>query len=74
MRGWKKYYTPFNKANPNGNFVKTDQVSVIMSLLKHISDSVLSVKNIVVDDFSYMMSNEYFRRIKETGFGINYKA
>lgn len=69
MRGWKKYYTPFNKTNPNGNFVKTDQISVIMSLLKHISDNMTHIKNVCLDDFSYMMSNEYFRRIKETGFG-----
>ena len=69
MRGWKKYYTPFNKTNPNGNFVKTDQVSVIMSLLKHISDNMPKIHSVVIDDFSYMMSNEYFRRIKETGFG-----
>lgn len=69
MRGWKKYYIPFNKTNPNGNFVKTDQISVIMSLLKHISDNMTSVKNVVIDDFSYMMSNEYFRRLKETGYG-----
>ena len=69
MRGWKKHYIPFNKTNPNGNFVKTDQISVIMSLLKHISDSMPKIKNVCLDDFSYMMSNEYFRRIKETGFG-----
>ena len=68
MRGWKKKYTPFTKDNPTGNFVKTDQIMAVKSLIKHISDSRPEIKNVIIDDFSYMLSNEYFRRIKETGF------
>lgn len=69
MRGWRKKYQNFNKENPNGNFVKTDQITVIKSLINHVSSNLLNFKYIVIDDFSYMLSNEYFRRIKETGFG-----
>ena len=68
MRGWKKKYIPFTKDNPTGNFVKTDQIMAVKSLIKHISDSRPEIKNVIIDDFSYMLSNEYFRRIKETGF------
>lgn len=68
MRGWKKRYTPFTKSNPEGNFVKTDQIAVIKQLIQHVSANRPNIKNVIIDDFSYMLSNEYFRRIKETGF------
>ena len=68
MRGWRKKFTPFNKENQNGNFIKTDQITAVNSLIQHISKNRPDIKYICLDDFSYMLSNEYFRRIKETGF------
>ena len=50
MRGWKKKYTPFTKDNPTGNFVKTDQIMAVKSLIKHISDSRPEIKNVIIDD------------------------
>ena len=50
MRGWKKKYQYFTKDNPDGNFVKTDQINAIKSLIKHISDNKPKIKNIVIDD------------------------
>ena len=52
----------------NGNFVKTDQISVIKNLVQYVSKSRPEITSLIIDDFSYMLSNEYFRRIKETGF------
>ena len=49
MRGWKKKYTPFTKDNPTGNFVKTDQIMAVKSLIKHISDSRPEIKNVIID-------------------------
>ena len=68
MRGWRNKFTNFTKDNPKGNFVKTDQISVIKGLVKYISDTRTDIKYLIIDDFSYMLSNEYFRRIKETGY------
>ena len=70
MRGWKKKFIPFTKDNPNGNFVKTDQISVIKNLVQYVSKSRPELNYLIIDDFSYMLSNEYFRRIKETGFNL----
>ena len=50
MRGWKKKYVPFTKDNPTGNFVKTDQIMAVKSLIKHISDSRPEIKNVIIDD------------------------
>ena len=50
MRGWKKKYIPFTKDNPTGNFVKTDQIMAVKSLIKHISDSRPEIKNVIIDD------------------------
>ena len=70
MRGWKKKFIPFTKDNPDGNFVKTDQISVIKNLVQYVSKSKPNITSLIIDDFSYMLSNEYFRRIKETGFNL----
>ena len=58
----------FINIDNKGNFVKTDQISVIKGLVKYISDTRTDIRYLIIDDFSYMLSNEYFRRIKETGF------
>ena len=50
MRGWRKKYTPFTKDNPTGNFVKTDQIMAVKSLIKHISDTRPEINNIIIDD------------------------
>lgn len=68
MRGWKKKYTTFNSENPKGNYVKTDNIANIIQLINYISANRPEIKNICVDDYSFLAANEYFRRIKETGF------
>ena len=57
MRGWKKKYIPFTKDNPTGNFVKTDQIMAVKSLIKHISDSRPEIKNVIIDDKKKLMSS-----------------
>ena len=50
MRGWKKKFIPFTKDNPDGNFVKTDQISVIKGLVKYISETRTDLKYLIIDD------------------------
>ena len=60
-KGW----TWFDKeANPHGNIFVTDQATTIIKLMRGTKRSV-----IVLDDFQYILANEFMRRVldKESG-------
>lgn len=56
---WK----PANKANPNGSVCVTDKAPSICQLIMNSTKSI-----IIVDDFQYVMANEFMRRSAERGF------
>lgn len=68
FKGWKGKYTQFNKQNPQGNLLNSDNADVIVATLKHISDNRPEIKHVIVDDSQYVAANEYMRRVKDTGF------
>lgn len=49
--------------NPGGNIIVTDDHARIMSLMSKTTRKV-----IVIDDFQYMLANEFMRRSEEVGF------
>lgn len=68
IRGWKKNYTTLNKNNPTGNVLNYRDADKIIAALKRISENRPEVKTIVIDDFQYLSSFEYFDRAKERGY------
>lgn len=68
FRGWKGNYKHLNKENPTGNYLESDNSAVIVSTLKHVSANMPHIKVVVIDDFQYVMANEYMRRATERGF------
>jgi hypothetical protein len=58
-KGWS-YRT---KENATGNIFVTDDASTIVNLLTKTQR-----KTIVIDDFQYLLANEFMRRSGETGF------
>ena len=68
FKGWKKSYQPIGKSNPKGNLSNVSSASGIMKALKHVNDNMPHIKNIIIDDFQYMASFEYFDRAKEKGY------
>lgn len=64
--GWKKDYKPFK--GKEGNFFVSDIADEIIKCMTHVSESRPDLKNIVVDDWQYTMSNEYMRRSTEKGY------
>lgn len=57
-------WTPFNKdKNPGGNIFVTDNAINIMALMQGTKRKV-----IVIDDFQYVMANEFMRRSEERGY------
>jgi hypothetical protein len=68
FRGWKQSYSKLSKENPQGNYIESDNHATIVATLKHIKDNMPTIKTVVVDDFQYLMANEYMRRANERGF------
>ncbi|MDH2997219.1 ATP-binding protein [Pasteurellaceae bacterium LFhippo2] len=52
-----------NKQNPEGNIFVTDNSAKVCEIMAKTQREI-----IVIDDFQYIMANEYMRRAKETGF------
>ena len=57
----------YNKENKN--LFQRETYTDIISLIQNISDKATNVKNIILDDFIYVMRKEYFSRAKENGYG-----
>jgi hypothetical protein len=54
-----------NAENKEGSICITDKSTTVESILKSASEKY---KIIIIDDFQYIMANEYMRRAEETGF------
>lgn len=63
FRGYKKHYNSSNK-----NYLETDQYDLILKWLDAINKNAPHIKTIVIDDFSFLMNNEFMRRCKDKGF------
>lgn len=68
FKGWKKKYTIWSKDNPAGNMYDKSTVPNIEACIKYVNDKRPEIKVLVVDDFQYMSSFEFFERVDEKGY------
>ena len=68
FKGWKSKYKQISKDNPSGNLTAASTAAGIVKALKHVNDKMPDIKTIVVDDWQYMSSFEYFDRAQEKGY------
>lgn len=68
FKGWKSKYSQITKDNPKGNMTATATSNGIIKAIKHVNDNMPHIKNLVVDDWQYMSSFEYFDRAAEKGY------
>ena len=68
FKGWKKNYTAITKDNPKGNMATTATAAGIIKAMMHVNDKMPHIKNLVIDDWQYMSSFEYFDRANEKGY------
>ncbi|HWI46648.1 MAG TPA: ATP-binding protein [Rummeliibacillus sp.] len=61
FKGASKLY----KQQEGGNLYKTDNPNRILHCLRGVSEHREDIKTIIIDDFQYVMSNEYMERIHE---------
>ena len=67
FRGGRKNYIPFDKEGKGNMFATASSVAIVKTL-KFISENRPDIKNIIIDDFNYIMALEYFDRATENGF------
>jgi hypothetical protein len=68
FKGWKKKYTVWSKENPTGNMYDKSSVPNIEACIKYVNDKRPEIKVLVIDDFQYMSSFEFFDRSDEKGY------
>lgn len=68
FRGWRKKYNPDLKISEGGNYLATTDSKTIIKVLNFISDSRNDIKNIVLDDTQYIMSDKFMADAKKKGY------
>ena len=68
FKGWRKKYNIWSKDNPSGNMYDKAGPENIEACIKYVSEKRPEIKNIVVDDFQYMSSFEFFDKADEKGY------
>lgn len=63
FRGSKSLYNEEKK-----NLFNIDDYTTVINYLQAIDKSATKVKNVIVDDCTYIMRKEYFKTAKQTGF------
>ena len=67
FRGYKSHYKAMTKENPNGNYYATDDFNLIMRCIRAVNNRP-EITTLILDDFQYVMGNEFMRRALEKGF------
>lgn len=68
-RGWREQYKEITKTNAKGNLILTDDYTKIVKTLDYITEKRPDIKTVVIDDFQYIMVNEFMRRHSSAGKG-----
>ena len=68
FRGYKKQYTLVSKDGQTGNYYSSNNYDHITIVVNKINEMRLEIKTLIIDDFQYLMSNEFMNRALERGF------
>lgn len=71
FRGWRKKYTNFKKDENNkisGNYYVSSSWDKIIKILKVVNLKMPYIKQVVIDDFQYVLSYEFVDRATEVGY------
>ncbi len=69
FRGSQKKYIPIKNWNDKeGNLYASDDYEQIMNCIKMVNQTRPEIKTLIIDDFQYVMGNEFMRRCLERGY------
>jgi len=63
IKGYKNKYSSEKK-----NFFETDDYDLIIKCIKGVNEKRLDVKTIIIDDFSFLMNNEFMKNCQKKGY------
>lgn len=66
FRGWRNIYTPFD--GKTGNYFNTEDAGKISRMMIYISDNRPEIKNIILDDFQYLLAFEFVEKAMTKGY------
>lgn len=72
FRGWKSNYKTIDITKPptaeNGNYLCTTDTPLIIKTLQFINANRPDIKNVILDDSQYIMSEEFMANALKTGY------
>ena len=70
FRGWKKKYSPIKVSADgiSGNYFTSSKWDQILKILQIVDKKMPHIKQVIVDDFQYVLSYEFVDRATETGY------
>lgn len=70
FRGYKKKYQELHKENGEwvGNYYVSSKYDKIITTLKLINSKLPQIKQVIIDDWQYMLSYEFVDRASEVGY------
>jgi len=68
FKGWRKSYRAEEEDDKKINIYQTDDYRKIISSIRKISNDRIDIKNLIIDDFQYVMANEFMDRASEKGY------
>lgn len=68
FKGWKSSYVNADPKTGTGNYIEEDRSDEIIKILRFISEKRPDIKNVVLDDIHYSMTNEFMNRALEKGY------
>lgn len=68
FKGYRNKYKKMSNDWSEGNYFSTDDYAKIIKAVNFISNKRQDIKTIIIDDFQFVMTNEFMRRCTERGF------
>ena len=70
FRAWKKKYIPIKieGKNVSGNYYVSSKWDQILKILQIIDKMMPQIKQVIIDDFPYVLSDEFVDRATEVGY------
>jgi len=68
FKGYKKLYIPLSPDGTTGNYYCSNNYEAIDRVIKLINTKRLEIRNLIIDDFQYLMANEFMDEAMTRGY------
>lgn len=68
FRGANSKYVRLSQDGSEGNYYSSDEHLAIMRVIKLVNSKRLDIKNLIIDDFGYTITNSFMRKATQTGY------